>query len=62
MRIFRVTFERTQQGFAEIEANDFADAREKAFGLQGFEIDWHPIDRLSIEVVDVDEVCPDDDD
>lgn len=62
MRRFRVTFERWHSGYAEIDAADFGEAREKALKLEGFEIEWdYPIAEASVEVVDVDELFPDDD-
>ena len=59
----RVKFERTLRGEEEIEAESYSDAREKALKMEAFEIDW-ALDQQDghLEVVDIEEILPDDDD
>ena len=62
MKKYRVKFERTLQAEEEIEAGNYAEARDKALRMEASEIDWEA-DRQEghVEVVDIDEVLPDDD-
>lgn len=63
MRKFRVVFERWHSGVVEIDAESYDEARQKALGLEGFEVIWdYPIADANIEVVDIDELFPEDDD
>lgn len=61
MKHFRVIFERVQQGSAEIDAESYGDARGIAFGMEPFEVSWDDLAVARIEVVDIDELLPDDD-
>lgn len=62
MKKYRVVFERYHTGTAEVDAESYDEARQKALGLEGFEIVWdYPIADANVEVVDIDELFPDDD-